>query len=37
MGYERATAVLEGVLDNYTSSVWKDVIDLISDIAKNLT
>lgn len=33
MGYERATAVLEGVLDNYTSSVWKDVIDLISDIA----
>ena len=34
MGYERATAVLEGVLDNYTSSVWKDVIDLISDIAK---
>lgn len=34
MGYERATSVLEGVLDNYTSSVWKDVIDLISDIAK---
>lgn len=34
MGYERSTAVLEGVLDNYTSSVWKDVIDLISDIAK---
>ena len=34
MGYERATAVLEGVLDNYTSSVWKDVIDLISDITK---
>ena len=34
MGYERTTAVLEGVLDNYTSSVWKDVIDLISDIAK---
>ncbi len=34
MGYERVTAVLEGVLDNYTSSVWKDVIDLISDIAK---
>lgn len=34
MGYERATAVLEGVLDNYTSSVWKNVIDLISDIAK---
>lgn len=34
MGYERATAVLEGVLDNYTSSVWKDVIDLISDMAK---
>lgn len=34
MGYERATAVLEEVLDNYTSSVWKDVIDLISDIAK---
>ena len=34
MGYERTTAVLEGVLDNYTSSVWKDVRDLISDIAK---
>ncbi len=34
MGYERATAVLEEVLDNYTSSVWKDVIDLICDIAK---
>ena len=34
MGVERTTAILEGVNDNYASSIWKDVIDLISKIAK---
>ncbi len=34
MGVERTVAILEGVNDNYTSSIWKDVIELISDIAK---
>ena len=29
MGVERVTAILEGVNDNYMSSIWKDVIDLI--------
>ena len=33
MGVERTTAILEGVNDNYTSSIWKDVIDLISSIS----
>ena len=33
MGLERVTAVLEGVNDNYTSSIWKDVIDLICKIS----
>ena len=33
MGLERVTAVLEGVNDNYLSSVWKDVIDLICEIS----
>lgn len=33
MGVERITTVLEGVDDNYKSSIWSDVIDLISDIA----
>ena len=33
MGVERITAVLEGVNDNYTSSVWIDVIKLIESIA----
>ncbi len=33
MGVERTTAVLEGVLDNYKSSIWSDVIDLISNIS----
>ena len=33
MGVERVSAVLEGVNDNYTSSIWKDVIELISNIA----
>lgn len=29
MGVERTTAILEGVNDNYLSSIWKDVIELI--------
>ncbi len=29
MGVERTTAILEGVNDNYLSSVWKDIIDII--------
>ncbi len=33
MGLERVVAVLEGVDDNYLSSVWKDVIDEISNIS----
>ncbi len=33
MGVERTSAILEGVNDNYLSSIWKDVIDLISKIA----
>ncbi|MBO7245079.1 MAG: alanine--tRNA ligase [Alphaproteobacteria bacterium] len=33
MGLERITAVLEGVKDNYQSSVWKDVIAKIVEIA----
>ncbi len=33
MGVERTTAILEGVTDNYLSSIWKDVIDLISKIS----
>ena len=33
MGVERTTAVLEGVNDNYKSSIWSDVIDLISKIS----
>ena len=32
MGLERITAVLEGKTDNYTSSIWADVIDKISEI-----
>lgn len=32
MGLERVTSVLEGVNDNYVSSIWKDVIDLICEI-----
>ena len=34
MGYERVVAILEGVNDNYLSSVWKDVIELIEKISK---
>ena len=33
MGVERTTAILEGVTDNYASSIWKDVIELISKIS----
>jgi len=33
MGVERTTAILEGVNDNYESSIWKDVIELISKIS----
>ena len=33
MGVERTTAILEGVNDNYLSSIWKDVIDLICEIS----
>ena len=33
MGYERVVAILEGVNDNYTSSVWIDVIKEIEKIA----
>ena len=32
MGVERVTAILEGKNDNYLSSIWCDVIDLISKI-----
>jgi len=33
MGLERTAAILEGVNDNYMSSIWKDVIELISNIS----
>ena len=33
MGVERTTAILEGVNDNYKSSIWIDVIKLISEIS----
>ena len=33
MGVERMTAILEGVNDNYASSIWNDVIELISKIS----
>ena len=33
MGYERVVSVLEGVDDNYLSSVWKDIIELIETIS----
>ena len=33
MGVERVTAILEGVNDNYLSSIWKDVIKVIEDIS----
>lgn len=34
MGYERIVAVVEGVTDNYKSSVWSSVIKKIEDIAQ---
>lgn len=33
MGVERTTAILEGVNDNYASSIWKDIIELIENIS----
>ena len=33
MGLERVVAILEGVNDNYKSSVWKDIIELIEKIS----
>ena len=33
MGFERVVAVLEGVNDNYESSVWKDIIEIIEKIS----
>jgi len=33
MGYERVVAVLEGVNDNYQTSVWKDVINKIEEVS----
>lgn len=33
MGVERITSVLEGVRDNYESSIWRDVISLIESIS----
>ena len=33
MGVERTTAILEGVNDNYLSSIWKDIVYLIASIA----
>ncbi len=34
MGYERIVSVIEGVNDNYNSSIWKDVIAVIEKISK---
>lgn len=33
MGVERATAALEGFVDNYKSSIWRDVIEKIEEIS----
>ena len=33
MGVERVVSILEGVNDNYASSVWKDVIELIESMS----
>ena len=33
MGYERVVAVLEGVNDNYQSSVWKDIINIVEKVS----
>ena len=34
MGVERTTAILEGVNDNYQSSIWTPIIELIENISK---
>jgi len=34
MGVERITSILESVNDNYASSIWKDVIELIENISR---
>lgn len=33
MGYERTTAILEGVNDNYLSSAWRDIISKIEELS----
>src|SRR5574344_362810 len=33
MGVERTTAILEGVNDNYMSSIWKDILAKISELS----
>ncbi|MDD4734372.1 MAG: alanine--tRNA ligase [Bacilli bacterium] len=33
MGYERTVAVLEGVEDNYLTSIWKDIINKIEELS----
>src|SRR5574344_2200768 len=33
MGVERVTAILEGVNDNYKSSIWKDIIKRIEELS----
>ena len=33
MGVERVTSILEGVNDNYTSSIWKDIIEKIEEFS----
>ena len=34
MGVERTTAILEGLTDNYESSIWKPVIEKIEELSK---
>ncbi len=33
MGMERVTAILEGVNDNYESSIWRDIIEKIEEVS----
>ena len=33
LGVERVTAILEGLIDNYKSSVWKEIIEKIEEIS----
>ena len=35
LGVERVTAVLEGVTDNYKSSIWKDILKKIEEISNH--